>query len=60
MPNFDSSLITDLRGLARECRQLAYTGHHDKETALLSLSNRLDAQVGRIEQLVNTCGVITQ
>jgi len=47
VPNFDSSLITDLRGLARECRQLAYTGHHDKETALLS-------QVGRIEQLVNT------
>src|SRR6516165_3136886 len=51
VPNFDSSLITDLRGLARECRQLAYTGHHDKETALLSLSNRLDAHPEEVKRI---------
>ena len=44
----DNSLITDLRALAREARELAYTGHHDKEHALLSLSNRLDEQVTRL------------
>jgi hypothetical protein len=49
VPVIDNQMITDLRGLAREVRELAYTGHHDKEAALLSLSNRLNEQVGRIE-----------
>lgn len=56
VPIVDAAIITNLRGLAREARELAYTGHHDKEHALLSLSNRLDHQVGQLE----LCAMVSQ
>jgi hypothetical protein len=53
VPMLDSALVTELRGFARELRQLAYTGHIDKEQALLDMSNRINERARAIEREVD-------
>jgi hypothetical protein len=55
VPVIDTSLITELRGLARHARQLAYSPG-DKEHALLALSNALHEHVVRLEM----CALVSQ
>jgi hypothetical protein len=45
----DAAMITDLRALARQARELAYTGGYDKEHALLGLANALSKAVSRLD-----------
>ena len=52
MPPIDAALITELRGYARECQQLAYTGASDKEHALLRLSRRINARAVELEAVL--------